>query len=133
MLTVTYGSLTLYSAADDSHEFVGGVAVPASQTVEPAGLALAQFERYDSKGNLSTQPAFTVRRLFSSVEAAELFCHDLPTSLPASGDLVFTYSAGVVRRYPSACFTSATPQQSITQGKLVSIAYQFAAGPAINS
>ena len=133
MLTVTYGAVTLYSAADDSHEFVGGVAVPASQIVEPAGLALATAESYGPRGNLSTQPAFTVRRLFASVEAAELFCHDLPTSLPASGDLVFTYSAGVVRRYPSACFTSATAQQSITQGKLVSIAYQFAAGPASNS
>ena len=133
MLTVTYGSLTLYSAADDSHEFVGGVAVPTSQVVEPAGLALATAERYGSKGNLSTQPSFVVRRLFASVEAAELFCHDLPTSLPASGDLVFTYSAGAVRRYSSACFTSATAQQSISQGKLVSISYQFAAGPASNS
>jgi len=133
MLTVTYGSLTLYSAANDSHEFVGGVAVPASQIVEPAGLALATAESYEPRGNLSTQPAFTVRRLFASVEEAELFCHDLPTSLPASGDLTFTYSAGKVRRYPSACFTSATAQQSITQGKLVSIAYQFAAGPASNS
>lgn len=37
MQTVTYGSLTLYSAADDSHEFVGGAA-RAARSFSAAGF-----------------------------------------------------------------------------------------------
>lgn len=133
MVSVAYGAATLYTDSDTSYEYAGGVGIPVSQQVQPAGIALASSESYEARGLRSTSPAFTVRRLFSTVEAAELFCHDLASSLPTSGDLVFTYAAGVVRRYSNACYTSATAQQSPTQGKLVSIAYQFAAGPASNS
>ena len=133
MVSITYGSTTLYTASDTAYEYAGGVGVPVTQTVAPAGIALASNESFEARGNRTTSPAFTVRRLFSSVEAAELFCHDLAAALPTSGDLVFTYAAGVVRRYSGAVYTSATAQQSPTQGMIVSIAYQFAAGPAANS
>jgi hypothetical protein len=133
MLSVTYGALTLYTAADTSMEYVGGLGVPGAQQVNPAGIAQASHERYDARGNRTTSPAFTVRRVFATVEAAELFCHDLNDSMPASGDLVFTYSGGQVRRYAGACYTQVAPQQSAANGRVLSISYAFAAGAVTTS
>ena len=133
MVSVSYGSATLFTASDTTHDYVGGLGIPASQAVEAAGIASATAETYTARGNRNTSPAFTVRRAFSTVELAELFCHDHLATLATSGDLVFTYSAGVVRRYAGACLTNISIQQSPTNGRIVSVSYQFAAGLVSNS
>lgn len=133
MVSVAYGSATLYTASDTTHEYVGGLSIPASQNVEAAGIALAASETYMARGNRSNAPSFTVRRSFSTVELAELFCHDHLATLATSGDLVFTYTSSVVRRYAGACLTNISIQQSPTNGRIVSVSYQFAAGVVATS
>jgi len=133
MVSVAYGSVALFTASDITHEYVGGLSIPATQNVEAAGIALASSETYTPRGNRSNSPSFTVRRAFATVELAELFCHDHLASLPTSGDLLFTYASSVVRRYAGACITSLTTQQSPTNGRIVSVNYQFAAGVVATS
>lgn len=133
MVSVAYGSATLYTASDTSYEFVGGLSIPATQAVEAFGIAAAAAETYTPRGNRANTPSFTVRRVFSTVELAELFCHDHLASMPTSGDLLFTYASSVVRRYAGACITYMGTQQSANNGRVVSISYQFAAGVVANS
>ena len=133
MVSVAYGSAALFTASDTTHEYVGGLSIPATQHVEAAGIALAAVETYTARGNRSNSPSFTVRRAFATVEAAELFCHDHLATLPTSGDLVFTYAASVVRRYAGACLTNLSAQQSPSNGRIVSLTYQFAAGVVATS